>query len=108
MTLSMSMRVNNMSSHGSVDTRMENFNNWLLNIGDGKVPAIAKKGEVDATWIKIPYQHLLLTDGGYIQILFESTHPYFNNFYHDEGYLRERSILTVVNEVVDKINDYIF
>ena len=35
MILSMSMRVNNMSTAGSVDTRKENFNNWLLNINDG-------------------------------------------------------------------------
>ena len=66
MTLSMSLRVNNMSSDGSADTRKENLNNWLLNIGDGKVLAIAKKGEVDATLIKIPDEHLLLIDEGYI------------------------------------------
>ena len=108
MTLSMNMRVNNMSANGSVDIRKEKFNTWLLNISDAKVSTIAKKGEVDETWIKIPDEHLLPIVGDYIQTIIESTYLDFNNFYHDEDYLRERSILTPVNEVVDEINDYIF
>ncbi|XP_071686774.1 uncharacterized protein [Rutidosis leptorrhynchoides] len=53
-TLSRIMRVNEYTPDGHLDTRKQNFNKWVLDIGEGKVPAIAKDGEDEPTWIKIP------------------------------------------------------
>nr|GEV77633.1 hypothetical protein [Tanacetum cinerariifolium] len=47
-TLTQSMMVN------EIDTRKQDFNKWVLAVGDGTVSA--KKGEDEATWIEIPNQ----------------------------------------------------
>ncbi|XP_071739216.1 uncharacterized protein [Rutidosis leptorrhynchoides] len=53
-TLSRIMRVNEYTSDGTIDTRKQLFNKWVLDIGDGNLPAHAKEGEDEPTWIEIP------------------------------------------------------
>ncbi|GKA71970.1 ATP-dependent DNA helicase PIF1-like protein [Tanacetum coccineum] len=38
-TLSRSMRVNEYSTTGEIDTRKQQFNKWVLDVGDGNLPA---------------------------------------------------------------------
>ncbi|GJT74646.1 ATP-dependent DNA helicase PIF1-like protein [Tanacetum coccineum] len=42
-TLTRSMRVNKYSSNGEIDLRKQNFNIWVLAVGDGKLPAKKKE-----------------------------------------------------------------
>ncbi|XP_071688934.1 uncharacterized protein [Rutidosis leptorrhynchoides] len=56
--LSCIMRVNEYTDSGEVDTRKQKFNKWVLDVGDGNLPAKAKEGEDEPTWIRIPIQFL--------------------------------------------------
>nr|GEX18439.1 hypothetical protein [Tanacetum cinerariifolium] len=58
-TLKQSMKVNEYNSNGDIDTRKQAFNQWVLAVGDGKVPARIKDGEDEPTWIKIPETFLI-------------------------------------------------
>jgi hypothetical protein len=40
------------------------FVKWVLNVGDGSLPAIAKEVDVDLDWIKIP-SHMKLPTKDY-------------------------------------------
>ncbi|GKE50810.1 hypothetical protein Tco_1485966 [Tanacetum coccineum] len=48
------MGVNEYTSNGDIDTRKQTFNQWVLAVGDGKVPAKIKDEEDESTWIEIP------------------------------------------------------
>nr|GEW92648.1 hypothetical protein [Tanacetum cinerariifolium] len=58
-TLKRSMRVNEYNSDGAIDTRKQMFNQWVLAVGDGKVPARIRDGEDEPTWIEIPKTFLI-------------------------------------------------
>ncbi|GKD43969.1 ATP-dependent DNA helicase PIF1-like protein, partial [Tanacetum coccineum] len=60
-TLTRSMRVNEYSADGGVDTAKQEFNQWVLAVGDGTLPAKMKEGEDEPTWIDIPEKFLIKT-----------------------------------------------
>ncbi|GJS86701.1 DNA helicase PIF1, ATP-dependent [Tanacetum coccineum] len=82
-TLTRSMRVNEYYPNGEIDNQKQEFNQWVLSVGKRTVPAKAKDGEDEPTWIQIPEQH-------------------------DDEYLKEQAILTPKNDDVDEINNYMF
>ncbi|GJZ00569.1 hypothetical protein Tco_0517998 [Tanacetum coccineum] len=53
-TLKRNMRVNKYSANGDIDTSKQEFNLWVLAMGDGNLPAKIKEGEDEPTCIKIP------------------------------------------------------
>ncbi|KAI3938148.1 hypothetical protein MKW98_018704 [Papaver atlanticum] len=71
---------------------IEEFAKWILDVGNGKVPAISLDGSEDRDWIQIPSDLLI---------------DYFINKRLDKEYLAERSILAPTNECVHKINSLI-
>ncbi|GKD56625.1 ATP-dependent DNA helicase PIF1-like protein [Tanacetum coccineum] len=83
-TLTRSMRVNEYYANGELDTRKQHFNQWVLAVGDGKLPAKMKDGEDEPTWIQIPEKQ------------------------KDDAYLKERAILTPRNDDADIVNAYMF
>ncbi|GJV17463.1 ATP-dependent DNA helicase PIF1-like protein, partial [Tanacetum coccineum] len=60
-TLTRSMRVNEYSANGEADTAKQEFNCWVLAVGDGTLPAKIKEGEDEPTWIKILEKFLIKT-----------------------------------------------
>ncbi|GJS23495.1 DNA helicase PIF1, ATP-dependent [Tanacetum coccineum] len=58
-TLTRSMRVNEYSTNGALDTSKQEFNRWVLAVGDGNLPAKIKEGEDEPTWIEIPERFLI-------------------------------------------------
>ncbi|GJZ67912.1 ATP-dependent DNA helicase PIF1-like protein [Tanacetum coccineum] len=42
-----------------IDTSKQEFNRWVLAMGDGTLPAKMKEGEDEPTWIKIPEKFLI-------------------------------------------------
>ncbi|XP_071699712.1 uncharacterized protein [Rutidosis leptorrhynchoides] len=102
------MRVNEYTSDGTIDTRKQLFNQWVLDIGDGKLPAHAKEGEDEPTWIEIPEEFLLTPDPSPIESIVDAIFPEFSLKQTDEDYLRERAILTPRNDDVTEINKHIF
>ncbi|GKB49230.1 ATP-dependent DNA helicase PIF1-like protein, partial [Tanacetum coccineum] len=57
--LDTTMRVNEYSANGEIDTSKQEFNRWVLAVGDGTLPAKMKEGEDDPTWIDIPKKFLI-------------------------------------------------
>jgi len=83
------------------------FSQWILQVGEGRLPSVAKDGESEPTWIKIPRDLLLHTDGDKLQCIVQSTYPELNTRYSDSTYLGQRAILTPTNELADTVNDYV-
>ncbi|GJS99239.1 ATP-dependent DNA helicase PIF1-like protein [Tanacetum coccineum] len=107
-TLTRSMRVNEYYANGEIDTRKQDFNQWVLAVGDGKLPAKIKDGEDEPTWIEIPETFLINSSNSPIEQIVAETYPNFIERQRDDAYLRERAILTPRNDDVDAINAYMF
>ncbi|GKC75784.1 ATP-dependent DNA helicase PIF1-like protein [Tanacetum coccineum] len=102
------MRANEYTSNGDIDTQKQTFNQWVLAVGDGKVPVRIKDGEDEPTWIEIPETFLIPSSESPIQQIVEETYPNFIQRQKDDAYLRERAILTPRNDDADAINAYMF
>ncbi|GKA45853.1 ATP-dependent DNA helicase PIF1 [Tanacetum coccineum] len=59
--LDITMRVNEYCANGEIDTSKQEFNRWVLAVGDGTLPAKIKDGEDEPTWIDIPEKFLIKT-----------------------------------------------
>ncbi|GJX95036.1 ATP-dependent DNA helicase PIF1-like protein [Tanacetum coccineum] len=107
-TLTRSMRVNEYYANGELDTRKQDFNQWVLAVGDGKLPAKMKDGEDEPTWIQIPEKFLINASDSPIAQIVAETYPNFIERQKDDAYLKERAILTPRNDDADAINAYMF
>ena len=100
------MRVNEDLTATASRNKILEFKKWVLDIGDGTVPAIAKDGEIEETWIKIPDEFLIEPEQDPIEKIVTSTYPLFEEMQGNTKYLKERAILTPKNETVNEINQY--
>ncbi|KAM0861062.1 hypothetical protein ACQ4PT_046137 [Festuca glaucescens] len=83
------------------------FAEWVLSIGDGTIPAVARQGESGPTWITIPDEHLVHTEGDKITAIVESVYVDFFTRYFDPNYLKERAILTPTNDIAEDVNKHV-
>nr|GEY54431.1 hypothetical protein [Tanacetum cinerariifolium] len=102
------MRVNEYYANGEIDTQKQDFNQWVLALGDGKLPAKIKDGVDEPTWIEIPKKFLINSSNSPIEQIFKETYPNFIERKRDDAYLRERAILTPRNNDANVINAYMF
>ena len=107
-TLTRSMRVNEISPDGSINSRKQEFNRWVLKLGDGNLPAISKEEEDEPTWIEIPEEFIIDTSNNPIGQIVKATFPDFTTRQVEDAYLKERAILTPRNDDADAINAYMF
>ncbi|KAL6865444.1 hypothetical protein ACP4OV_016595 [Aristida adscensionis] len=63
LTLNKKMRLSDSTLDSTRQQQIAEFNHWVLQLGEGKLPANKQDGELDATWIKIPPELLLMTEG---------------------------------------------
>jgi len=63
LTLKQNMRLLCPSSQPDHQQQVAEFSQWILQVGEGRLPSVAKDGEPEPTWIKIPRDLLLHTDG---------------------------------------------
>ncbi|KAM0867355.1 hypothetical protein ACQ4PT_042053 [Festuca glaucescens] len=101
------MRLAVQSMDTNVQDEAANFAAWVLSIGDGKVPAVARQGESEPTWITIPSEHLVHTDGDKITAIVDYVYVDFLRRYSDPNYLKERAILTPTNEIAEDVNEHV-
>jgi hypothetical protein len=92
---------------GKQRDELEEFGNWLLAVGYGIVPTERKEDEQQASWITIPYDLLIHTDGDKIAALVFEVYPDLLEHYQDPTYLSSRAIVCPNNSTVDEINGYI-
>jgi hypothetical protein len=105
--LTINQRLAVQSTDPDVQVAAAAFARWVLSIGDGTLPAVARPGESDPTWITIPDDHLVHTDGDKIGAIVEAVYVDFLKRYSDPNYLRERAILTPTNEVAEDVNRHV-
>jgi hypothetical protein len=83
------------------------FSKWMLDIGEGKISAIAKQDETKLSWIKVPDELLLKPSRDKIACIVDAVYPGIQSMFMDTAYLRERAILNPINYIADTINNYI-
>lgn len=67
--LMINMRLANHTTQIDRQHNVSLFSQWLLDLGDGRLPAIAREGEHDSTWIKILVDLLIRTNGDKIDAI---------------------------------------
>jgi ATP-dependent DNA helicase PIF1 len=82
LTLNMRLRAQGLTDESKKE--LAKFSKWMLDIGEGKINAVAKQDETEPSWIEI-----------------------LQGMYMDTAYLRERAIFTPTNDIADTINSYI-
>ncbi|GJS98567.1 ATP-dependent DNA helicase PIF2 [Tanacetum coccineum] len=70
-------RVNEYFENGDIDTAKQDFNKWVLAVGDGKLPAKLKEGDDEPTWIKILEKLLIKSWNSPIEQIVTETYPNF-------------------------------
>jgi len=82
------------------------FNKWILDIGENKIPTLAKEGEDEGSWITIPQEFLVSPAENRLAAIVKAIYPDFHARYKDTIYLVQRAILAPTNELTHSINDY--
>ena len=88
---------------------LQNFNNWILSVGNGAISEThnnSAEDYIDIKTIKIPAEMLIQTTGNKIQALVEFAYPDFKENFYKPDYVKERAILLTTNDIVDEINNY--
>ncbi|OMO65292.1 DNA helicase PIF1, ATP-dependent [Corchorus olitorius] len=94
MHLTVNMRVLTSNSDNLDHGCLASFARWLINVGDGNLPASPDYDDPEGDWIEIPTDLLIKYSG-----------PRFIDCYAEPSYLRQRAIITPFNNVVDQINE---
>jgi hypothetical protein len=101
------MQLLNPSLQVNEHAELEQFSEWVLAIGDSTVPATKKGEEREASWVTIPDDLLIRTNGDKIAALVSEVYPEFLANCHNPTYLASRAIVCPNNLTVDEINEYI-
>ncbi|XP_077251242.1 uncharacterized protein LOC143890438 [Tasmannia lanceolata] len=80
------------------------FAQWLLDVGNGTLPAISIHNHMEADWIKIPNDMLILDNNTGVGQLISEIYPNLTSNLDDDTYLEQRAILAPKNDDVDHIN----
>lgn len=99
--LTRNMRLNEGNNDGA-RRHIEAFSKWILDIGEGKVPVVQNDCSID-----IPPEFCIQSESNNIDEFINTVFPNLETSYTNDEYLRERSILTPRNKVVDHVNNLI-
>jgi hypothetical protein len=69
LTLKINMRLVRSGLTQTEKDELDNFAKWVLHIGNDDVPATQREGETEPTWVEIPQDLLIKTDGDKIPAL---------------------------------------
>jgi hypothetical protein len=83
------------------------FAKWVLNVGDGSLPAITEEEGVDPDWIKIPSHMRLLAEDYSLRGLIQTIYSDHQCHSGDAMYLMQRNILAPKNTDIDEVNNVI-
>jgi hypothetical protein len=97
----------NPALEGNQQEDLESFSKWVLSIGDGTAPAGKRGDEREASWVTIPDDQLIHTEGENVLALVSEVYPDLLSNYRDRAYLVSRAIVCPNNQMIDEINEYI-
>jgi hypothetical protein len=84
---------------------LASFSEWVLVVGSGTLPAHKRARDSQSTWVTIPDNFLIRTDGDRVDALIDSVYDGFSGSYCCLEYLAARAIVCPTNAVVDAINE---
>lgn len=87
--------------------QIADFSQWVLDVGNGKLPVLGSDDFTTDPLIDIPDKFLIKSSKGLIKDIVDVIYPDFLKNMTSSTYLRQRSILTPTNAIVGDINDYI-
>jgi SpoU rRNA methylase family enzyme len=87
--------------------KQQEFAKWVLNVGDGSLPAITEEKGVDPNWIKIPSHMRLPVKDCSLRGLIRTIYPDHQRHSGDAMYLIQRNILAPKNTDIDEVNNVI-
>lgn len=85
---------------------INDFAQWILDIGDGSVEASSFDPADESATIKIPDDLLLSPVPNPIETICNAVYTDFLENYRERTYLQQRAVVTPFNETVDFINEY--
>ena len=97
MKLTINMRIQQQD-----DVEQKNFVDFLLQVGEGKIPVDSDIGE---DFIRLPDEIVLDTEN--LDNLISEVFNDINLYYQDSDYIKQRAILSTRNDDVDYINEHI-
>ncbi|KAK1400270.1 ATP-dependent DNA helicase [Heracleum sosnowskyi] len=100
--LTQNMRLYNQKISETEINKIDSFDKWLLQIGDGTL-----YDDVDKELIRMPPDICMNTDRDPMKAMVEAIYPSLLQNYNNATYLKERAILTPKNEMVHELNDMI-
>jgi len=83
------------------------FSDWVLDLGEGKLPAVARDDDIGSTWVEIPEDLLIRTEGNHIAAIVDPIYVDFASKFQDSVYLHQRAILAPTNDIADEINAHV-
>lgn len=81
------------------------FSRQVLSVGDRECDSFSTEADQDANQVKISSDLLIDTDNDDVLPLIDFVYDNITENHMDPSYLRDRAILTPLNDFVDKIND---
>ncbi|KAK1401670.1 ATP-dependent DNA helicase [Heracleum sosnowskyi] len=80
------------------------FRDWVLSVGDGTEQTFDLRHDGDDSWIHIPKELQVSYDGDLVCAIVNEIYAGLDAKHGDIAYLRDRAILTPLNEYVEVIN----
>ncbi|XP_051211096.1 uncharacterized protein [Lolium perenne] len=80
------------------------FSDWVLDLGEGKLPPATCGNEVVPNLVDIPDDLLIHTEGDHITTIISAVYPDFASNFQDFSYLRQRAVLSPTNDLAEQIN----
>ncbi|KAF5185695.1 hypothetical protein FRX31_024718 [Thalictrum thalictroides] len=83
---------------------IKEFGEWVLKLGEGKLPTTSVDEYDEQSWIKIPEDLLIENSGDSVNQIIEAIYPNVSTRFGEPNYLKDRCILTPTNDCVDAVN----
>ncbi|KAK1360464.1 hypothetical protein POM88_044938 [Heracleum sosnowskyi] len=88
----------------TIDGRKISFSTWVLSLGNGSERTTPLDNENDPSWVRIPDEVQVKYTGDPVDVMVDEIYAELHLKYKDVEYLRDRAILTPLNENVGIIN----
>ncbi|XP_026397273.1 ATP-dependent DNA helicase PIF6-like [Papaver somniferum] len=105
--LSRNMRLINTDADAVEQQKIKEFAKWVLDVGNGRIPAIAINESEEKSWIQIPDDLLIECEQDHLHKMVETMYSDLLANMHVHEYLKNRSILAPTNKSVKEINDHV-
>ncbi|XP_074356463.1 uncharacterized protein LOC141696182 [Apium graveolens] len=103
-TLRENMRIERNVPKVTIRGKKVQFRDWVLSLGDGLEQTIIIGDDPEPSWITLPEEVLVNYSGDAIEAIVNEIYKDLHHRHEDVEYLRNRVVLTPLNEHVDIVN----